>query len=208
MPLWLMNGDELELIYRIAVAYEELTEKSDRQRAIAVFGEAQAIRYESLQRKANSNWDFAGADAASAEIARMEATLTEAQERHLFGIGEVETITPELVREYIRALNSIDYDSPEALGRSLVNPLIKLGDYTSPYELPQARQIAFAQVRAGLEYATAQGWPYERVLTHSINGIRRRYTDSEDGDYMASPVVRALVEAGYNWAALAQVSLQ
>lgn len=194
-----MNYEELEAAYRIAVAFEKAV-GDDHSRAVEVFGEAGAAKYEKLRRKAESVYDREGADAASAEIMRMESGLTRLQEMRLFGIGEVRGVTPEEVGEYMKALGGLDYDTPTALGRSIARPLLDLGDETDPAFMSPGRQLAFAQVRAALEYALGRGWSYRSVLIPAVAAARSRFTDGADGVYMTAPVIAALAAAGETWA--------
>ncbi|MDQ3684964.1 MAG: hypothetical protein M3430_05110, partial [Acidobacteriota bacterium] len=55
-----------------------------------LFGEGEAVRYKRLQRTANSYSDVTRADAAYVEVERMEARLTEEEQKRLFGIGETD----------------------------------------------------------------------------------------------------------------------
>jgi hypothetical protein len=187
-----MNYEELEVAYCIAVAYEEATGGSDRQRAVEVFGGEQAAIYERLCRKAESTVDIEGADAANAGRERMERGLTPLQERRLFGIGEWPVLLPEAVQDYMKALAALDYDTPEALGASLAHPLLKLGRATDPAAMGYGQLIAFAQVRAALEHAIEMGWSYESVLAPSVRRIGNLYGDPDDAEYMSTHINSAL----------------
>lgn len=84
-----MTPDQLAAAADRAKVYE-------RGAAADVFGPEAAARYERLQRTANGSSDRA--DAAFAEIQKMEAGLTEAQQARLFGIGEEGYNAEELAR--------------------------------------------------------------------------------------------------------------
>jgi hypothetical protein len=77
-----MSADDLDTAATNARDYE-------RNAAVDVFGPEEARRYERLQRTANSVMaDHDRTRAASDEIARMEAPLSQAQQARLFGFGE------------------------------------------------------------------------------------------------------------------------
>lgn len=60
------------------------------------------MRYERLQRTANSYFDVVRADAAYAEVERLETRLTEDQRNRLFGIGETDVYDAEEIHAELR----------------------------------------------------------------------------------------------------------
>ena len=93
-----MSHDELQTLYE--------TVKAAADALLAeLFGEsdADAVRYKRLQRTANSYFDVTRADAAYADVERMEARLTEEEQEHLFGIGETDVYDLDEIRAEIGA---------------------------------------------------------------------------------------------------------
>ncbi len=62
-----------------------------------------AVRYKRLQRTANSYFDVTRADAAYADVDRMEARLKEEEQEHLFGIGETDVYDLDEIRAELGA---------------------------------------------------------------------------------------------------------
>jgi len=91
-----MSRDELQTLYETVKAADDalLTE---------LFGEGEAVRYKRLQRTANSYFDLIRADAAYAEVERMEARLTGEEQKPLFGIGETDVYDLDEIRAEIGA---------------------------------------------------------------------------------------------------------
>ena len=91
-----MSHDELQTLYETVKAADDalLTE---------LFGEGEAVRYRRLQRAANSYFDVTRADAAYAEVERMEARLTGEEQKPLFGIGETDVYDLDEIRAEIGA---------------------------------------------------------------------------------------------------------
>lgn len=91
-----MSHDELQTLY-------ETVKAADYALLVELFGEGEAVRYKRLQRTANSYFDVTRADAAYVEVERMEARLTEEEQRRLFGIGEEEVYDLDEIRAAIGA---------------------------------------------------------------------------------------------------------
>lgn len=91
-----MSHDELQALY-------ETVKVADDALLADLFGEGEAMRYKRLQRTANSYFDVTRADAAYAEVERMEARLTEEEQERLFGIGETDVYDLEEIRAEIGA---------------------------------------------------------------------------------------------------------
>jgi len=91
-----MSRDELQTLY-------ETIKAADNALLTELFGEGDAVRYKRLQRTANSYFDVNRADAAYAEVERMEARLTEEEQKRLFGIGETDVYDLDEIRAEIGA---------------------------------------------------------------------------------------------------------
>lgn len=90
-----MTCDELQLLYEKVKAEEAAL-------LVELFGAHDGVRYGRLQRAANSYFDVGSADAAYAEVERIEARLTEDQRNRLFGIGETNVYDAEEIRAELR----------------------------------------------------------------------------------------------------------
>lgn len=90
-----MTCDELRLLYEKFKAEEAVL-------LAELFGAHDGVRYERLQRTVNSYFDVVRADAAYAEVERMEARLTEEERNRLFGIGETEVYDAEEICAELR----------------------------------------------------------------------------------------------------------
>jgi hypothetical protein len=108
--------------------YDELR-AADRNIAAEVFGPENGKRYEALQRAANNPFDQKKADAASAEIERMEAGLTEQQRNRLYGIGE-DVPDLEAVRDARDAAGPVD-DADDSYLRTTVGRELTTGKPTT-----------------------------------------------------------------------------
>ncbi len=91
-----MSRDELQTLYVTVEVVDDalLTE---------LFGESDAVRHKRLHRTANSYFDVTRGDAAYAEVERMEARLTEEEQKRLFGIGEADVYDLDEIRAEIGA---------------------------------------------------------------------------------------------------------
>ena len=127
--------------------------QSEKNLLVELFGEKGAKRYESLQRKANSRFDVKSADAAYAEIEKMESALSEAQSQKLYGRGEEPDYDLDTLRELRRSLNSLDFDSPQDLGRSLKWAITRVGEKIDPNLMTDDEQSYLAQIRYALNTA-------------------------------------------------------
>lgn len=168
--LWEMTPDELARELDIAKARE-----SDID--VAIFGEEGAKKYNRLQRTANSSFDRARADAASAEIKKMEAALTESQRNRLFGIGDT-AATADEIEAFRKGLDSLDYSSPQSLGDSLKWALTKIEEKPLE-EMSEASRVAVAQLRHAHEIAVANGWDPQAVIGAAVRGSAARFDPSE-----------------------------
>ena len=91
-----MSHDELQILYQTVKAADDALLEN-------LFSEVDAVRYKRLQRTANSYYDVTRADAAYAEVERMEARLTEEEQNRLFGIGETDVYDLDEIRAEIGA---------------------------------------------------------------------------------------------------------
>ncbi len=127
----------------------------DAQDVADIFG-PQAKRYEQLQRTANGTGPRR--DAAAEEVARMEDGLTHEQQNRLYGIGQEGVVGPDEVRDYQRALGSLDTTSAEDLGRSLKWSITKLSDPSvQPADMTPPQRLAYAQGPARVRSRGRQG---------------------------------------------------
>jgi hypothetical protein len=175
-PIYGMSPDELG-------AAGETEKTKDQQLLTELFGEQGAKRYNALQRTANSALDTNRADAASAEISKMESALSEEQANRLYGIGE-QGPTHEDYGDYSRALGNISGDTPQELGQSMKWAVTKMGDIKDPSEMKPDQQQAYAQLRHGFEIADRQGWDKNEVLQAALSGASERFQDPEDAAFM------------------------
>jgi hypothetical protein len=167
------------------VAAHAAEKAHERGSAVRVFGEEGAKRYEKLDRARNSQ-DHVKADAAQAEIEKMEAGLTEAQKKDLFGIGET-GLNEEQLRNAVRAseihqgIESVpDAEFAGNLERSFLSRHA-LGD------LPD--RIRMARV---MKEAVRRGWSGERVEAIIKAGAQSRGIEPDD----AMILVRGAMERG------------
>jgi len=86
-----MSRDELQTLY-------DTVKAADDALLVDLFGEDESVRYKRLQRTANSYFDVTRADAAYAEVERMEARLTEEEQKRLFGVGETDVYDLDEIR--------------------------------------------------------------------------------------------------------------
>lgn len=175
-PPWEMRPSELEEAEKNARADE-------KQSVIDVFGEEKAKEYERLQRTANSAFDPKRADEASEKLKEMESNLTPAQERRLYGFGETGTSYEEY-QDFRRALNGLDYDSPEALGRSLQYAIGEIGnaDLSAPEKMRYKERLGYAQLREAFRYTDEQGWDPQIVYKAALEAAAKRY--GPDAEFM------------------------
>lgn len=171
-------------------SYEELEEAEteargrDQSDLTELFGEDGAKRYQQLQRTANRSMrPFVETSSASDEIEKMEGSLTEEQRNRLFGIGD-DRPTLEDIQDYRHALGQLDYDSPEALGRSLKYAITKVGKNFDPVKMDHKQRVALAQLRQGFEQARELGFDTKSVTDAALRGSAERFKDTEDAEEM------------------------
>ncbi len=182
--LWELTPEELDVA-------SQQTKVSDRQIVKDVFGE-RAQEYERLYRKANSTGsDLSGIDAAATKLAQMEDSLSEVQRNRLFGIGEAGASVEDL-QAYRQALGSLDWESPEALGRSLGKTITNVGTKTNPLEMTFKEQIAYAQLRYAREEAIRLGWNLKTVEENAFRTAAQRFGNAEDARFMLQRFLTAI----------------
>jgi hypothetical protein len=182
-PLWEMSYDELGAI-------EQQIRRQDKDDLVALFGEEGSKRYRQLERLENS-WDSQKATKASAEKESMEASLTEAQRNQLFGIDQPELPTVDEVRDYQQAVGSLDWSSPEDLGRSLRWAMTKVGSNPDPARMNHTQRVAYAQIRTAMQQAAKEGWDPARISGAALEGAAGRFEDPEDAAYMLQHFIDA-----------------
>jgi hypothetical protein len=172
-PLHEMSPDELDQLIR-----QRTTEENSL--LADLFGERGAERYNRLQRTANGH-DVDRADAASAELGRMEATLSPEQTNRLFGIDQPEEHSLDEAKAMRQALGRIGGDTPEELGDSLKWALSRFDP-----EKPEANPTAYAQLRYGARLAQEQGWDTAAVSKAAAKGAASRFADPADAAFILS----------------------
>ena len=176
-PIWEMSPDEIR-VERIA---EENNEKYGSQQ---VFGPEGAKRYEAAQRTANSpNASRERQAEAERVISEMEANLTPEQEHILFGIGETGPNAEEL-RSIERAVNSLDFESPQALGNSLRWAVTKVEPGADPSTLTGRALEGYMQLKHGLAEAQKLGFDTGEVSAAALRGAAGRFDDPADAEFM------------------------
>ncbi len=182
--LWMMAAEEL----RESLA---LVRALDAALLVQLFGVEGARRYRRHLRKENDAFDREGASAAYDARAAMEMSLSDREQRLLFGIGSDGVIDEEDVREYLRAASDFDVDSAAGLGKSLRMGLLRLGEGPREFgEMKFSELIAYSQVRAGFLYARVRGWDSRIVLAAVFDAVRGLYADPDDGEYMCAWLAR------------------
>ena len=173
-PLHEMNADEL-------TALEEQTRQHDTAVENKVFGEAGAKKYRQLRRTANSaTTPRERQDVAQAEMERMENALPPEGYNQLFGIGQPPQPDLEMVRDFRVAVESVDGDTPEELGRSIRQAVIDIGDADNPATMTPAQQRAYAKIRTAAEIARARGWDEQDVLRSAVEAAAGQFSDPND----------------------------
>jgi len=174
-PLWELSYDEV-------TAAETEAKRRDKQDLIDLFGEDGARRYEALQRQLNST-DDKKAEAAQFEIAKMEARISpEDRVQKLYGIGDTRPQLDE-IRDFRKALGSLDWDSPEALGKSLRFAVTGVGDRADPAEMSHEERLRYAQLRYAITEAERHGWDPAAVSEAAIRAASARF-EPGDAEFM------------------------
>jgi len=163
-----MSLDELDILEKQA----RVAEKSE---LISIFGK-KAPEYERLSRSANS-YDPKKADEASRAMNKMESKLPKTERNKLFGIGGNVPPSFEEIREYKRALNSLDFGSAEDLGDSLKYALAQVGKETDPAKMRPQEKIRYAQLRYAYSKARDLGFDLKKVFKSSLEGVEKIYSD-------------------------------
>lgn len=181
---------------------------AEKQAAIDVFGPQQAQEYERLQRIANSSMrPFAEQDAASAQIQRMEAGLTEQQQNHLFGIGE-EGYNAEQYKNFAKAAESRMGDSRQSLVNTVANNLGRI----KPEELQaftngtgtlgEQQQIAAMRVREAVNAFVAQGGTPDQIFQLAARNLSQK-VGPEDAQYLMQDWLSLMAHGGGSTSAAA-----
>lgn len=173
---WEMSREELKVAHKKA-KYEE------ENSAVIVFGEEGAKKYKRLYQAANSTLNPRKADEAAKELAKMESNLTPEQERILFGIGK-EGANAEELNDYIRALDELDWESPQALGKSLRWAVTKVGTKENPSQMLHTEKVAYAQLKAAFKFAQEHGWDTKVVSDAALKAAAARFGDKEDAAFV------------------------
>ena len=176
IPLHEMTPAELAETYRDKKARDERAD-------IEVLGEEGAKRWKRLDRMRNSTNDETAAKAEK-EIGEIESKLSEKEVRKLYGMDETGPQLDE-IKDYQRSLDSLDYDSPELLGKSLRYKITKLPrDETDPEKMNHEEKVAWATIRHAVEFAKDKGWDVGLVQREALAHAATRFSDPEDAFYM------------------------
>lgn len=174
---WEMSLSELEE----SLAIKKMT---DEEIEISLFGEEGSRRYRKLERRANSIYaTHEETNRASDEMAAMEDALTEQQQNRLFGVGETDVQVEDL-KDYVRAIQDVDVDSPEAMGKSLRWAITKVGDKTNPADMRPEQQVAYATLQHAFREARRLGFDSAKVSAAALEASASRFTDPEDAMFM------------------------
>jgi hypothetical protein len=170
---WEMSLDELSVA-------EKAAKDGDKNAAVEVFG-ARAPDYERAYRQAQGSGPRA--DEAQRVVDGMEGALSEAQRNRLYGIGETGPTASELL-DYRRAVGGLDWESPQALGRSLQWAMTKVGRNPDPAQMTHEQRVAFASIRRAMQGATEEGWDTGEVSRSAMQSAAGRFSDPADADFM------------------------
>jgi hypothetical protein len=178
-PLYGMSLDELDN----AIAAKK---QQEADVDVSLFGEEGAKRFKTLERQYNSNLPLTNPEKykqVEVEYNAMIDRLTPEQQDQLYGIGEQGPSLDSLkaIRE---GITQLDFDSPEALGRSLRYAVTKVGQRTNPAEMSESEQVAYAQLFTAFKYAKDQGWSTKIISEAAIKGSAQRFSDPEDAAFM------------------------
>jgi hypothetical protein len=175
-PLWEMSHKEL-------AEAEAKASSEDNWDLETLFGAEGAKKYKALERKANSTTrSHAETNAASAELEKMEASLSKEQRNKLYGIGDDGPQYSE-IREYRQALSKLNWESPEALGDSLKWAVTGIGDKDNPADMNTGERVRYAQLRYAMDEAKRIGWNTQLVSEHALRGAAGRFSP-EDAPFM------------------------
>lgn len=158
---------------------------SDKNLLEKLFGKDGAVEYSRVSRQQESS-DPDRADAASKRVGEMEDSLTIEQQNQLYGIGETGPNLEDL-KDFQKAMDYLDVDTPEALGKSLKHAVTQIGDTdvdNPPDKLSLDKKKAVIQLREAGRIADANNWPRKEVLGHAVKEAAKRFRDPEDARFM------------------------
>lgn len=184
-PLHEMSRAELE------VAAKQIAQ-SEAQDLIDVFGKEGAKKYTRLTRTASS-MDTARADKASIEIAEMEAGLSPAQEKKLFGFGEEGPNAEDAQSVLDRVDRVVDTSSEEDLAQGLQFVVTSLGKVFPGVDiasLPLEQRGAATVLRIGFEEGRAAGLDMDKVSDLTVKMAAARFPDPDDAAFVLSNFLR------------------
>lgn len=177
VPLYELTADELREMEPVVAGREHAD-------LVEAFGtEDEARRFERLDRTANGS-NVERADAASKELAAMTDGLGPEREALVYGSRDDPRPTIEDVRDFRRAAETLDFASPEALGRSLRFALVDVGHEADPAAMTAREQLGYAQIRAATEGAVARGWDFEPIRQAAMSAAKARFADPEDAQFV------------------------
>jgi hypothetical protein len=174
---WEMTRDQVEEEF-------QRRKSDDSNIEASIFGPEQARKYERLQRTANSSTATRErADAASAEIERMEAALSERDRNKLYGIGETGLQLEDLA-QYRQSLGNLDDHDPQSLAQSMRFAVSRVGKETDPTKMTQEQQIAYGTLREAARIAHENGWDTQEISRNAVKAAAGRFSDPKDAAFM------------------------
>lgn len=185
---------EAEVVKPWEMSKEQIEQEFQRKKAeddnleAAVLGPELAKRYARLQRTANS-MNAEKADAASVEIERIEASLSERNRNRLYGIGERGPQLDDL-RNYRQSLGNLDDSSPEALGQSMRWAISRVGKETDPTKMTHEQQVAFGTLREAARIAHERDWNTQAISREAVRAAGARFSDPEDAQMMLDRFIK------------------
>lgn len=156
---------------------------------VSILGPELAKRYARLQRAANSMYDPQKADAASAEIEKIEASLSERDRNRLYGIGETGPQLDDL-RNYRQSLGNLDDSSPQSLAESMRWAVSRVGDETDPLKMSHDQQVAYGTLREAARIAHENGWDTQAISREAVRAAGQRFSDPEDAAFMLDRFIK------------------
>lgn len=157
--------------------------KYDAEIDVMILGEETAKRYKSLQRKRESMNEEV-ANKAEAEIEAIEGALSEKNRNILYGIGETGPSLEEL-RDYKKALSSLDFETEDGMAHSLKYTLTKLPhEGNDPAAMTHDQRVAFYALQEAISHATEKGWDLSRMGDIAVRAAASRFHDPADAEYV------------------------
>lgn len=190
------SGEITNMSTEDLIKYKQNTDISDRELEDLLFGKEGGAKYRKLLKQENSI-DVEKADRASTARQAMEDKLTKAQQDRLYGIGEEEYSSPEILDEIIKNRKNIDAWSgtktiDPMVAREMAQRIAKVEPNMAWSEMSIDQKLAYDQLAHLYKVANENKWDTKELTYMIYEEYGKRFNNWNDAAEMTRQLVNKL----------------